>query len=284
MNLDQAIHKATLLLDIKGDVVQAEAILRRAVAMPYEPGQFPNWIEAQIFLADLLCQTHRIPEAVQMLQNLLRLAPCADVELDLIAPAFHRANQLVSHYSNLIPKELNPTDQKTGPPTMKPQIRLRPAIPEDIAWIVAQEQRSEFEAFIGHWSAETHLNNLADPDKRYLMATDEAGQPGAYVILAGLTSPARSIELARIVVAQPGTGFGKPVLYQVIELAFSELNANRLWLDVFDDNIRARHTYQATGFCEEGTLREAVVKRDGSFGSLVIMSILAREYRAGLRS
>ncbi|HNJ43203.1 MAG TPA: hypothetical protein PKZ53_22150, partial [Acidobacteriota bacterium] len=55
---------------------------------------------------------------------------------------------------------------------------LRPAIPEDIAWIVAQEQRSEFEAFIGHWPAETHLKNLADPDKRYLMATDEAGQPG----------------------------------------------------------------------------------------------------------
>lgn len=161
---------------------------------------------------------------------------------------------------------------------------LRSATPEDIAWIVAQEQRSEFEAFIGHWSAETHLKNLTDPDKRYLMATDEAGQPGAYVILAGLTSPARSIELARIVVAQPGTGLGKPVLHKVIELVFSELNANRLWLDVFDDNIRARHTYQTIGFYEEGTLREAVVKRDGSFGSLVIMSILAREYRAGLRS
>ena len=154
---------------------------------------------------------------------------------------------------------------------------LRPAREEDIVWIVEQEQREEFAAFIHRWPAETHKANLEDADSRYLIAEQGEGGPCGYVILKGLGTPARSIELARMVAAEPGQGLGKAMLRAVIALAFGELNANRLWLDVFDDNERARRAYRAVGFVEEGILREATHRSDGRVGSLVIMSILASE-------
>ena len=45
---------------------------------------------------------------------------------------------------------------------------------------------------------------------------------------------------------------------------------------------RARHVYETVGFREVGILREAMLDRNGQLGSLVIMSILAREYRTGI--
>ena len=155
---------------------------------------------------------------------------------------------------------------------------LRPAREEDVAWIVEQEAREDFAAFIHRWPAETHKANLADPDCRYLIAEQGGDGPCGYVILKGLGTPARSIELVRMVAAEPGRGLGKEMLRAVIALAFGELGANRLWLDVFDDNERARRAYRTAGFVEEGTLREAALRSDGRSGSLVIMSILASEF------
>ena len=57
---------------------------------------------------------------------------------------------------------------------------------------------------------------------------------------------------------------------------FERHQPNRLWLDVFPDNERARRLYKKTGFVEEGLLRENYFW-NGEFRSVVIMSILARE-------
>lgn len=160
--------------------------------------------------------------------------------------------------------------------------QLRRAAEADLDWLMAQEQRPEYAAFIGHWSRDQHLHNLSDPDKHYAIAVAENGDLLAFAILAGLTKPARSIELLRVAVAEAGRGLGKPLLRKLIDLAFTELGANRLWLDVYDDNERARHVYRTVGFQEEGVLREATLRANGELGSLVIMSILAREY-ASLR-
>lgn len=158
---------------------------------------------------------------------------------------------------------------------------LRQASEDDLDWIVSLEQREDYAPYICRWSREVHARNLPDADMLYLLAVDPRGQKVAFVILAGLRSAARSVELVRIVVNRPGTGVGKPLLRCVINLAFNDLNANRLWLDVFDDNDRARHVYQSVGFKEEEVLREATQKSDGRFGSLVVMSILAEEYQTG---
>ena len=167
----------------------------------------------------------------------------------------------------------------TGNQTMI-ETTLYQATEADLDWIVSQEQREDFAAFIHCWPKTEHLRNLGDPNMHYLIARDQGGHRLAFVILAGLLSAARSIELDRVAVVEPGTGIGRPVLRQVCEIVFNEFEANRLWLDVFEDNHRARHVYKTIGFREEGILREAMLDRNGQLGSLVIMSILAREYRA----
>jgi diamine N-acetyltransferase len=150
----------------------------------------------------------------------------------------------------------------------------------DIAWIVGQEERPDYAAFIHRWPQEQHERNLADPDKLYLIARDDAGARQAFVILAGLASKARKFELVRMAVVRPGSGIGKPLLTAVMAMAFGELGANRLWLDVFDDNVRAHRLYEAVGFRKEEGPRQIALKADGQRGSLVIMSIAAADYRS----
>jgi diamine N-acetyltransferase len=156
---------------------------------------------------------------------------------------------------------------------------IRIASDDDIQWLVGQEQRPDFAEFIHRWPTEQHLRNLADADKLYLIAQDEAHERIAFVILAGLSSSPRDIELVRMAVVRPGARIGKPLLAAVTEMAFCDLGASRLWLDVFDDNLRARHAYETAGFHEEAVPPQPARKSDGKPGSLVIMSIREAQYR-----
>ena len=160
-------------------------------------------------------------------------------------------------------------------------MKLRAAAAEnDIAWIMALERRPENSAFVSVNDGAEHQAFMAAPDSATLIFADSGGQPLGFAMLRGLTSPAGALELMRIVVAEPGRGIGGRFLRALIEHAFRELNAKRLWLDVFDDNARGRAAYRREGFVEEGLLRESALKTNGEIGSLVVMSILRREWQA----
>jgi RimJ/RimL family protein N-acetyltransferase len=156
-------------------------------------------------------------------------------------------------------------------------MRLRPASPNDIHFILTQEARDEFKDFILQWSQDEHSINLHSPDKRYLMIEKGSEETSGYAILSGLKSPNRSIELTRIVIAKPGLGYGKRALHMIIKKVFEVYNAHRFWLDVYEHNQRAIHVYQSVGFKEERVLREAV-RQENKYSSLIIMSILENEY------
>ena len=109
------------------------------------------------------------------------------------------------------------------------------------------------------------------------MIENASGETGGYAILSGIKSPNHSIELTRIVIAEPGLGYGKHVLRIIIKKVFEEYHAHRFWLDVFEHNQRARYVYQSVGFQEEGILRDAIRQGD-KYYSLVLMSMLENEY------
>src|SRR5258708_2485934 len=119
---------------------------------------------------------------------------------------------------------------------------LRRAVARDLPYIVQLEGAFRDLGFVGGDDSRLHERRLTDPDYSY-MIVETAGQPGGYVILRGLTSPNRSVELKRIVIAEPGQGLGRRVLDAILHQAFDEFSAHRLWLDVFTDNDRARHVY-----------------------------------------
>ncbi len=98
------------------------------------------------------------------------------------------------------------------------------------------------------------------------------------MILRGLGEESGSIELKRIVVANPERGLGRRILAEVIRTAFEEFHAHRLFRDVYEHNARARHFYESLGFVYEGTMRDAA-RRGETYCHLRLMSMLESEYR-----
>ncbi len=74
-----------------------------------------------------------------------------------------------------------------------------------------------------------------------------------------------------------GQGYGTEAISLMLNYAFSELNLQRISLNVFEYNQRALHTYQKVGFREEGCLRE-YLQRDGKRYDLIFMGILRSEW------
>ena len=154
---------------------------------------------------------------------------------------------------------------------------LRPAAIADIPQIIALERTAAARMFVGQWSEERHRATLAGGDALYLVSEVESGELQAYAILRGLKETSGAIELKRIVVAKPERGLGRRILEELIQIVFVDLRAHRMFLDVYEDNARARHLYESLGFVYEGIMREAA-ERDGKYCSLHLMSMLNREY------
>lgn len=153
---------------------------------------------------------------------------------------------------------------------------LKPARHDDIESLCAIE--SLYPQFITVQPPAEHLAALQNPNFAYLVARGDEGEVAGYVILTGLQSPHHNVELRRIAVRNPSQRLGRPVLREAIHLAFTRYNAHRLWLDVAEENTRAQSLYRSLGFQQEGILREAHF-HNGSYASLVLMSMLAREYK-----
>jgi diamine N-acetyltransferase len=162
-------------------------------------------------------------------------------------------------------------------------MKFRSATAADIAQICRLETLPQFRTFVGSWAADQHLQNLDDPDARYIVAEDEQGIIAAFAILRGLLSEHRAVELKRFVVGIPNQGTGKRFLTEIADRAFGEYGAHRLFLDVFLNNDRALHVYEAFGFRKEGIMRDAIY-RDDTYHSLFLMSLLEGEYRSQVSS
>jgi diamine N-acetyltransferase len=153
---------------------------------------------------------------------------------------------------------------------------FRSATSNDIPAIVALERLAESQRYVGQWAEERHRATQASPDARYYVH-EAGGAIDGYAILRGLAETSGSIELKRLVVAKPGNGLGRRVLGEILRIAFHELHAHRIFLDVYDDNARARHLYESLGFKYEGVMRQAA-QREGVWHDLHLMSILEDEY------
>ena len=155
---------------------------------------------------------------------------------------------------------------------------LRLATLDDIPAILALERTPMAREFVGQWTEDRHRATLAGGDARYFVSETEWSEVQAYAILRGINENSGAIELKRIVVAVPERGLGRRMLKELMRIAFGELGAHRLFLDVYEDNARARHLYESLGFQYEGLMRDAA-RREDSWCSLCLMSILESEYR-----
>ncbi|MGD8191291.1 GNAT family N-acetyltransferase [Brevibacillus ginsengisoli] len=157
-------------------------------------------------------------------------------------------------------------------------IILRSTTEDDLNYVLQTEHDEQNRRFITRWTREQHIAVLGQADQAHFIVEHDNERAG-YVILAGLANPNQSVELLRITLSKKEKGLGRSTLRLLQKWIFEEKKAHRLWLDVKDFNDRARHVYESVGFVAEGTLRECVKFEDG-YDSLIIMSILRREYEA----
>ncbi|UZG43170.1 GNAT family N-acetyltransferase [Caldimonas thermodepolymerans] len=166
------------------------------------------------------------------------------------------------------------------------RIRLRPTLVDDLDYVLTVENDPVNRPAITPWERTQHEAAVRFPDFRhFIVEAGDSAEPAGFVILVGCRSPHRSIELKRMVIQRKGEGLGRACLRLLKKIAFEDLGAHRFWLDVKVHNVRAKALYDKEGFVEEGRLRECV-RTEGGYESLVVMSLLDREYaerrRAGL--
>ncbi len=83
-----------------------------------------------------------------------------------------------------------------------------------------------------------------------------------------------------IMIGEPelwGQGLGTDAMDALLGFGFGELRLERIWLEVYDYNARARRSYEKCGFVHEGTLRRAIYRR-GEYRDVHVMAILRDEW------
>ncbi|HEU4339138.1 MAG TPA: GNAT family N-acetyltransferase [Planctomycetota bacterium] len=156
-------------------------------------------------------------------------------------------------------------------------MKLRRALPSDLAYIHRLEHDPKNAPFITPWTTAMHRKAMKDRDCLHLIAENDGRRVG-FVFLRGMKDREGSIEFKRIVIETKGKGHGRAALRLVQKLAFEKRGARCIWLDVKEFNTRAQELYRSEGFAKEGELRERV-RRNGRYYSLIVMSKLRREYR-----
>ena len=160
-------------------------------------------------------------------------------------------------------------------------VRVVPAGARDAAAISELECRPENAAFVrGHSEAE-HRARMTDPSVCYLRIEDGACAFIGFALVTELGGDDRSARLLRIVMDTPGRGLGRSAMHALCALVFDEWGIERLWLDVFEDNTRARRLYESLGFRATGHVHYPSHPRgDGGTAPLMRMELLAEQAKS----
>lgn len=84
-------------------------------------------------------------------------------------------------------------------------------------------------------------------------------------------------EIRRIAVTEKGAGLGEEAMRGIINYAYENTSANRLWLDVYTPNKKGIKLYEKLGMKREGILR-ANKKDERGYLDQIIYSLLRSEW------
>lgn len=124
------------------------------------------------------------------------------------------------------------------------------------------------------------MEEMALSSSRYFILHNAERDVVGFALMQGFGDPDLKVHLKRIAVADAGKGNGSLLLRELLNWVFTETDTNRVDLDVFEDNERAKRAYEKTGFKTEGLLRDYHRRSDGKFASMWLMSILRREWQS----
>jgi RimJ/RimL family protein N-acetyltransferase len=140
-----------------------------------------------------------------------------------------------------------------------------------------------YERLVGRWPAERHREEMAKPSSRYFLLRGADGEIAGFALFQGFDDEHLKLHLKRIAVRDPGRGAGSALLEGALERIYAGTETNRIDLDVFPDNDRARRAYEKAGFRTEAMLRDWHRNVDGSFSTMRLMSIVRADWEARRR-
>lgn len=148
----------------------------------------------------------------------------------------------------------------------------------DIRAIRAIEADPRYDGIVGRWPEAEHREEMARPSSRYFVLRAQDWTVAGFALLQGFGDSDLKIHLKRIAVSNPGAGLGSILLQGVLDQVYATTDVNRIDLDVFVGNDRARRAYEKAGFQLEGVLRDYHRSNDGGFSDMCLMSVLRRDW------
>ena len=158
---------------------------------------------------------------------------------------------------------------------------IRPAWPEDAAWITALRRMPgvfEHAASLPSDRSRRMEELLRQPgqNRHFLVAVSPDNTVLGLVMLTVESNPRRRHSGGLGIMVRTdcqGQGIGTALLEAVLDLADNWLMLRRVELEVYADNQRAVRLYEKFGFEAEGRKREAAVK-NGAYVDLMVMARL----------
>ncbi len=133
---------------------------------------------------------------------------------------------------------------------------LRPALAADFGFIRTLVQRPEYSAYLTDEDEQSLAQYAAGPSTRVLIWQNPQGLAAGFALFCDIGAASGAVELRRLALAETGTGQGAVFLNALIDYGFTNLGAQRLWLDASGENLRAQRVYTRAGFTLEGRLRQ----------------------------
>lgn len=164
------------------------------------------------------------------------------------------------------------------PENSRSTISIREARPSDVRAIREIYAIPAVACFVSTRDEQEISHAIDGTASTYFLACGADQSVAGMALVRGLDDVNLSAEIRQLATCRQGLGVGGALLAWLLQHLFCVKHFNRVWLDVFPQNARARHLYTKLGFCEEGLLREAYL-RDGNFQSAIVMSILRADYR-----
>ena len=126
-------------------------------------------------------------------------------------------------------------------------VQLRRSRFDELARVFELERQPHAKPFVTPAPLARHQDDFSRDEVEYLSILNESGALVGFFILTA-EAGGQSVEFARIVVDAAERGIGQAAIAAMERFCAEELGANRIWLDVFDDNARGIHVYEKLGY------------------------------------